>query len=333
MAAYFFPAMWEQRRICVAQALRRGRAQSVLEVGCGEGNVLSFLACPSADDEWPVTRLVGVDIDADALAVAHERLLPTASDRRDLRVDELSVELLHGDASVPVPGLAVDAVVCTEVIEHVDERAGVPALTAAVLGGYRPRLAIFTTPNAEFNVNFPDLQYGSPNARFRDADHKFEWTRAQFAAWAHAAAADYGYDVELRGIGFAMRNAPDGFAALGGCSQMASFTRRPDAAPAPAVECTGQPPQKFAAVAYPVFAEPQAGPAALLALVRRLARDVAGSDGTAALDDLWGVLEIRQQFKRRRALGAWLADHPAAFDLTAAGGDARSPGTTLTVRG
>ncbi|KAJ1735165.1 hypothetical protein LPJ61_000693 [Coemansia biformis] len=332
---YFFPAMWEQRRICIAQALRRGRAQSVLEVGCGEGNVLLFLVGPSADDEHPVTRLAGIDINADALAVAHDRLLPTDSDLRDLRVDELSIELFRGDASVPVRGLVVDAVVCTEVIEHVDEHAGVPALTAAVLGGYRPRLAVFTTPNTEFNVNFPALRYGSPEARFRDADHKFEWTRAEFAAWAHAAARAYGYEVQLSGIGMSMRNAADGFVAHGGCSQMAVFTLCPGVAGAETAGVdAGDPPRLFAEIAYPVYARPQAGPAELLGLVRGLARDIAGSDGGAVrLEDLWGVLEVRQQFKRRRALEAWLAGQPAAFDLgNSGGGDAQTPRTTLTVR-
>jgi len=34
-----------------------------------------------------------------------------------------------------------------------------------------------TTPNAEFNVLFPNLN------GFRHPDHKFEWTRQQFGDW------------------------------------------------------------------------------------------------------------------------------------------------------
>lgn len=52
-----------------------------------------------------------------------------------------------------------------------------------VLGDYSPRLVIVTTPNAEFNVNFPQLMYGTSDSTFRHWDHKFEWTRKQFEDW------------------------------------------------------------------------------------------------------------------------------------------------------
>lgn len=52
-----------------------------------------------------------------------------------------------------------------------------------VLGAYSPRLVIVTTPNAEFNVNFPQLMYGTPDSKFRHWDHKFEWTRKEFEEW------------------------------------------------------------------------------------------------------------------------------------------------------
>ncbi|CAG8794305.1 11177_t:CDS:2, partial [Racocetra fulgida] len=49
-----------------------------------------------------------------------------------------------------------------------------------VLGTYKPKVVIVTTPNAEFNVYFPQLKYGTPEATFRIDDHKFEWTRSEF---------------------------------------------------------------------------------------------------------------------------------------------------------
>ena len=36
---------------------------------------------------------------------------------------------------------------------------------------------------------------------FRHADHRFEWTRAQFREWAGAVAAHHGYAVEFRPVG------------------------------------------------------------------------------------------------------------------------------------
>ncbi|KAJ2790953.1 hypothetical protein H4R20_006929, partial [Coemansia guatemalensis] len=102
--------MWEQRRICIAQTLYAQQVQSVVEVGCGEGNVLGFLASSADDDEHPITRLVGIDIDSDALAIAREQLQPSAAEQRDLRVDPLRVELFHGNAMELVEGLQGDAV-------------------------------------------------------------------------------------------------------------------------------------------------------------------------------------------------------------------------------
>jgi hypothetical protein len=71
-----------------------------------------------------------------------------------------------------------------------------------------------TTPNAEYNVLFDGLPAGA----FRHADHRFEWTRAQFGDWAAAVAARHGYEVTLAGVG------PEDAAA--GCpSQLAVFRR------------------------------------------------------------------------------------------------------------
>lgn len=54
-----------------------------------------------------------------------------------------------------------------------------------------------TTPNAEYNVRFPGL----PAGQFRHPDHRFEWTRAEFRAWAQEVAQRYGYAVEFRPVG------------------------------------------------------------------------------------------------------------------------------------
>lgn len=41
----------------------------------------------------------------------------------------------------------------------------------------RPKIVIFTTPNADFNVAIPNFK------EFRHPDHKFEWSREQFESW------------------------------------------------------------------------------------------------------------------------------------------------------
>jgi hypothetical protein len=73
---------------------------------------------------------------------------------------------------------------------------------------------IITTPNREYNVKFE----GIPPGAFRHADHRFEWTRAEFSAWATRIAGRFGYAVRFEPIGEA---DPE----LGPPSQMAIFER------------------------------------------------------------------------------------------------------------
>jgi hypothetical protein len=50
------------------------------------------------------------------------------------------------------------------------------------------------------------------------ADHRFEWTRAEFAQWCEAVCARYGYTSRQQALG-------DTDPHLGGPSQMAVFVR------------------------------------------------------------------------------------------------------------
>ena len=69
----------------------------------------------------------------------------------------------------------------------------------------------------EYNATFPDLPAGS----FRHKDHRFEWTRAEFHAWATQVAAQGGYGVAFAPIG---PEHPE----LGPPTQMAIFRRSPN---------------------------------------------------------------------------------------------------------
>lgn len=71
---------------------------------------------------------------------------------------------------------------CSEVIEHVYPDV-LDAFLKLTLDVYRPEILIVTTPNGEYNVNFPDLKYNTPESVFRHDDHKFEWTRKEFESW------------------------------------------------------------------------------------------------------------------------------------------------------
>jgi 3' terminal RNA ribose 2'-O-methyltransferase Hen1 len=124
------------------------------------------------------------------------------------------VRLLHSSLVYADERLAgLDAAVLMEVVEHVDPPR-LPALERAVLGEARPATVVVTTPNAEHNVRFEGLPAGA----FRHRDHRFEWTRAEFRAWAERVAGTWGYTVRYLPVG------PDD-PEVGPPTQLAVFTR------------------------------------------------------------------------------------------------------------
>jgi 3' terminal RNA ribose 2'-O-methyltransferase Hen1 len=190
---------WHDERLrAVLAALRAAGAVRVLDLGCGSGDlIVPLLAEPQ------ITHITGLEIDRPRLEALRARL----------PADEGRVQLVHGSLTTATPALAgFDAATLVEVIEHLPPR-DLSALERAVFATFRPKVVIVTTPNAEFN---PLL--GVPARRFRHPGHRFEWTRAQFAAWAGGVAARSGYGVTLHAVGGAH---PD----LGGSSQMAVFAR------------------------------------------------------------------------------------------------------------
>ncbi len=137
--------------------------------------------------------MLGVDVSHRALEIAVKRLrLDRMPDSQRARL-----ELLQSSATYRDDRLAGhDAVVLMEVIEHVDEPR-LPALVRSVFAHARPTSVIVTTPNLEHNVRYEFLAPGA----MRHADHRFEWTRAEFRAWADAVATDHGYAVRYLPVG------------------------------------------------------------------------------------------------------------------------------------
>lgn len=112
-----------------------------------------------------------------------------------------------------------------------------------VFGAYHPRVVLVTTPSFTFNARFtapdapPEARSGwrDPTGRteriFRHHDHKFEWTVEEFAQWCNAVAGEWGYMVEIGGVGKAREIDEWGRDdALGWASQVAAFTRIEDKA-------------------------------------------------------------------------------------------------------
>jgi hypothetical protein len=91
-----------------------------------------------------------------------------------------------------------EAAAVVEVVEHLDS-ARLEAFERVLFEFARPGLVVITTPNREYNVIWEAV--GA--SRLRHADHRFEWTRAEFMEWAGGVAGRYGYSVRFLGIGVA----------------------------------------------------------------------------------------------------------------------------------
>ncbi|MEU6171690.1 3' terminal RNA ribose 2'-O-methyltransferase Hen1 [Streptantibioticus parmotrematis] len=176
------------RREAIVATLRSHGAARVLDLGCGQGQLTQELL---KDPRF--TEVVGVDVSTRALAVAARRLrLDRLTERQAARVRLLQGSLAYTDARLK----GYDAAVLSEVIEHVDPPR-LPALEYAVFGAARPGTVIVTTPNVEYNVRWETL----PAGHMRHGDHRFEWTREQFRAWARAVAERHGYEVGFAPVG------------------------------------------------------------------------------------------------------------------------------------
>jgi 3' terminal RNA ribose 2'-O-methyltransferase Hen1 len=193
------------RRRAVIGVLREVGAARVLDLGCGDGELVADLLAESS-----ISEVVGVDVSCRALAQAERRLrLERMPERKRERLTLIQGALTYRDARLA----GYDAAVLMEVIEHVDP-GRLPALERAVFGAAAPKAAVVTTPNVEYNVRFESL----PAGRMRHPDHRFEWTRAEFTAWGRRVADSYGYSVQFAPVG---AEDPE----LGPATQLAVFTQ------------------------------------------------------------------------------------------------------------
>lgn len=201
------PASLSERRVqAVVQALHDEDARRVIDMGCGSGKLLARLA---RDDFF--AEIAGTDVSYRALEGAARRLrLDKPRHRPDKRVlDVFQSALTYADDRFR----GYEAAVLMEVVEHIDPPR-LRAMEQVVFGHAQPRVVVVTTPNAEHNVRYEGL---SPGA-MRHPDHRFEWTRAEFRAWADGVAAAHGYRVRHVPVG-------DDDPEVGAPTQMGVFVR------------------------------------------------------------------------------------------------------------
>ena len=208
------PRLHELRLDAAVEQLLAAKARTVIDLGCGEGRLLKKLLAHKQFE-----RLLGVDVCVRSLEVAARRL--RLSEKYNDRMfesqsepdDQRRIRLLHGALTYRDQRLSgFDAAALVEVIEHIDlER--LPSLEQVVFQSMRYPTVVVTTPNQEYNVKFE----GMPEKSMRHTDHRFEWTRSEFANWAAMISEKYHYQVSIYPVG------PED-QEVGAPSQMAVFT-------------------------------------------------------------------------------------------------------------
>jgi 3' terminal RNA ribose 2'-O-methyltransferase Hen1 len=198
-------ALGKQRLQTVVEELKLSGVHRVIDLGCGEGRLLAELL-----KDGQFQEIVGMDVSHRSLGIASERLhIDRMSPVQRSRISLINGSLIYRDRRLG----GFDAATVVEVVEHLDP-ARLAAFERVVFEFARPLAVILTTPNAEYNSKFEGLPVGT----LRHRDHRFEWTRAEFEAWAHSLADRHGYQVRFRGIG---SEDPE----LGMPTQMGVFTR------------------------------------------------------------------------------------------------------------
>ena len=180
----------EERLGAVLSTLKASRAETIVDLGCGSGKLLGLLL-----KEKQFTKIMGFDVSIRSLEIAHERLhmkdLPPMQKER--------IELLHGSLMYRDKRLAgFDAAAVIEVIEHLDQPR-LKAFERVLFEFARPGLIVLTTPNREYNSLWETI---GPE-KLRHKDHRFEWTRDEFEAWANGIAEAYNYTTKFLPVGAA----------------------------------------------------------------------------------------------------------------------------------
>ncbi|XP_065124422.1 small RNA 2'-O-methyltransferase [Paramisgurnus dabryanus] len=211
MTTPFSPPLYMQRYQFVVDYVQTYRPRKVIDFGCADCRLLKKLKF----HRDCVELLVGIDINAAALLKKRRTLAPLMSDYLHPGDGPLTIELYQGSVTEREPCTrGFDLVTCVELIEHL-ELVDVESFSEVLFGYMAPAAVIISTPNAEFNPLLPGLR------GFRNYDHKFEWTRAEFQAWAQRVCDEYGYSVQFTGVGEAHGCWRD----VGFCTQIGVFQR------------------------------------------------------------------------------------------------------------
>ena len=194
-----------QRMNAVRDAVLASGAESVIDLGCGEGRLTEMLL-----GEKQIKRIAACDVSVSVLERAASRLkTDSMPEYRRKKLTLMQASLTYRDKRFS----GYDCACVVEVVEHI-EPMQLPAFERVVFEYAAPETVILTTPNREYNANYPLLT----DDELRHGDHRFEWTRKEFEDWTRHIGETFGYSVAISGIG-------ESDEAFGSPTQMGVFTK------------------------------------------------------------------------------------------------------------
>jgi len=178
----------QQRLSLVLEKLKESGAQSVLDLGCGEGKLIRMLL-----KQKQFNKISGMDVSYQELTRCKDRLhWDEMAPRQKERINLFQGALSYRDKRLE----GFDAAAIVEVIEHLDENR-LKSFERVVFECAKPKTVVLTTPNGEYNVLFENMEADT----MRHTDHRFEWTRKEFETWANQVANTNNYKVQFLPIG------------------------------------------------------------------------------------------------------------------------------------
>ncbi len=134
----------DQRLGTVLSVLKQTGAARVVDVGCGEGRLLSLLL-----HEKQLHEIVAMDVSHRSLEIAAEKLhMDRLPPMQKSRINLIQGSLLYRDNRLH----GFDAAAVVEVIEHLDPPRFAD-FERVLFEFAKPQSIVITTPNAEYNVN------------------------------------------------------------------------------------------------------------------------------------------------------------------------------------
>ena len=182
------PNLNQRRLEAVVEEVLASGVKSVIDMGCGEGNLTKLLL-----KEQQLVKVAAFDASYTELERLKNRLhidRMNGSNKDKLEIFQSS--LTYSDKRFK----GYDCACIIEVIEHLDMNR-LSVFASNIFGLVKPKTVIITTPNIEYNENYLFL----PKNTFRHGDHRFEWNREEFSNWASNICDKYGYRVEIKEIG------------------------------------------------------------------------------------------------------------------------------------